>query len=96
MTRILKIIAKGDTWFVPQHQIAMGKWVEFIGCDKDSPYLHPKCFPNEDEARAFLLSPGIYSEGDNGKGIYGKVISDLRGSPEPPFVPEPRNSLQQT
>lgn len=70
MTRILKVTnTRGRSpYFVPQ-QCVNGLWIEFIGYMPDSPYLQPKSFDSEQEARTFLTDPGIYRVGNCGPGI---------------------------
>lgn len=46
--------------FIPQYHNGIG-WVEFIGYEKDSPYLHPKAFDTPSEAETFMEQPGIWT-----------------------------------
>lgn len=74
-TRILKLTDRqtNKVWFLPQHEVAAGVWLEFVGYDNDSPYLHARMFPSLEEAREFLTQPSIYKVGVNGPGLYAEV-----------------------
>lgn len=77
-TRILKMTDRqtNKVWYLPQYQAAPGIWLEFIGYDEDSPYLHAKMFTSLKAAADFVKSPSIYRVGSNGRGLYAEVIEE--------------------
>jgi hypothetical protein len=47
--------------FVPQWDLGNGRWMEFLGYDDGSPYLHVKTFSSSWDAEQFLKDPSIFT-----------------------------------
>ena len=68
MTRIVMVTSKqGGIQYVPQHENGNG-WMEYLGYDADSPYIHPKTFKTKEDAQAFLKATAAYEPGKYGWG----------------------------